>query len=159
MPTYRQVNPATQAADPAWLEALGSVLIAVVELQMPNGDRDRYRQAGLTPPAPQKLDALVDTGANVSWVDILLVSTLQLPMAGGPKMLASAAGNPPTAHDVHFAEVQFPGTGFGGYLCQQFGVRALRPNVPFDVVIGRDILKDFVLTYDGRRGWFELSQP
>lgn len=99
-------------------------------------------------------EALVDTGSVVTCVDVRLADALNLPVAGQSDDVASVLGAGQVVDyyaTIHLPELDatFTGRVVGAHL-EAGGQR-------HSVIIGRDFLRHFRLTYDGRTGEVSLS--
>lgn len=97
--------------------------------------------------------ALVDTGASASCIDAALAQSLGLPLSGRDNV-AGVGGISPV--DRYLAQIYIPslnwtiyGTFSGAYLSAG--------GQPHQALIGRDFLKNFRMTYEGRTGEVILS--
>lgn len=140
-----------EAAAAENLKTRGAVL--QVRIGVPAAIAASYTSKGQTVPAAKQFLAMIDTGASISAISELAAAqtglvqtgTVQLGGIGGTgiKAVYGASigfGDPtiPALDPVQIAAVQLPTNAF-------------------DVLIGRDILKNLVLTYDGPRGSFALA--
>ena len=116
---------------------------------------------GLTIPTPQKILALIDTGAGISAVEPTVLAALGLTPTGEADIHTPSTGGSPVktptydvriailagrAGDLHFISETVQVTGTPGL------------NVwGYDALIGRDILKTCVMIYNGADNIFILS--
>ena len=103
-------------------------------------------------PAP-RLTALLDTGAIASCIDDALAIDLGLPVVerqnvSGVHGIGSVARYRAQMH-LPDLDSTFVGVFFGAYLKDG--------GQPYSAIIGRDFLRHFRLTYDGRTGAVTLS--
>jgi len=153
MPVLRVAHSLTGGAQVSMLVKLGQA------------DLMRRRQARMPIPPPISAKALIDTGAECTCVDPVLIASLGLPVSSsglvvtpgwltGPASLGGAV--PQIAHEagleivhpdlkqnlvVPILEVQaVPLTGFG-----------------IDAILGRDVLAACVIVYDGPAGTVTLA--
>lgn len=102
---------------------------------------------GLAPELPQDIfNALVDTGAAISCIDINLAASLDLPFVGTSKF-GGAAGI--SDHPVVLAQIQIP--DLSHCLYGTFAAVDLSGQ-PHLVLLGRNLLRSYRMIYDGRTG-------
>ena len=97
--------------------------------------------------------ALVDTGADVSCIDSALVAELGLPLFTQGKV--SGVGGVSTVQ-YHLAQIYIPSLRYiiyGAFAA----VHISSDEQPHQALIGRDFLKNFRMTYEGRTGAVILS--
>lgn len=112
---------------------------------------EKLRSQGQTPPAPEEIPAMVDTGASITAINVptaqrlglIQTSTIQIGGATGVSTMPLYGGmvrftDPP----VEFGAMQIGGANLGAPY--------------FEMLIGRDILCSMHLAYDGRKGQFTL---
>lgn len=118
---------------------------------------DAMKAAGLPFPSPEKVRALVDTGASMSSVSPRLAKSLGLVPSGIMPILSATTGG--AAHNCNQYDV-----------CLAFvqpSVKVLGVNVPVieldlythgaEVLLGRDMLAQCLCVYDGQNGTFTLA--
>jgi hypothetical protein len=101
---------------------------------------------------------IIDTGADTTMISEQFVRTLQLPVIDQRPILTSSSNGLPemcNVYDVELTLVGKSGQPFRGFHLPVFGRPLL--NQSTDGMIGRDILDQLVLTYDGPRKQFTLS--
>ncbi len=108
-----------------------------------------FHQPGL------RVKLLIDTGSNISGLDRELIDRLQLPRYGDKAEIDGAGGN----------------VSLNRYRCilymRIFGTKALPMDivegcfdeVPYDGVLGRDVLQYCTLHFDGPNNVYRLSAP
>lgn len=108
--------------------------------------------AGFQPiPPTQNVLALVDTGAGESCIDEQLAQQLQLPLVDQ----ASTAGvGGATILNVYLAHIVVPGivTQYGRFS----GAHLTTGGQQHKAIIGRTLLRDTILIYDGQSGSVKL---
>ncbi|TMA57640.1 MAG: hypothetical protein E6J80_06080 [Deltaproteobacteria bacterium] len=151
MPVYN--SPTAPGPQPPALVLRLRGPILAVEISIPAALLRRLTQQGQPPPAPQSGLALIDTGASLSAVDDEVVRTLGIAPVGQTQ-IHTAGGI--VARPLYPMRFSFPGTALppitfrrvaGGALQSQ-GVVAL---------LGRDMLANFILVYNGPAGTFSLA--
>ncbi len=103
--------------------------------------------------------ALIDTGAGVSAVDGDVLRTLGV-AAIGLAEVTTASGKaiyPKYPARLSFPETPLPPHEFGGLLGADLSGYRLAEGPSIIALIGRDILRDFVLVYNGRDAMFTLA--
>ena len=111
-------------------------------------------------PAMQNVRALIDTGASGTCIDPMIFEALQLQPTGRTPVLTPSTGTAPVDADTYDVGIFIPGT------TGKIGLAI--PNMPavasvlflaqgFHALVGRDILKQCVLTYNGAIDLFTLA--
>lgn len=135
----------------------GPLLIAHIAVSLPR--LNALSAAGMTPPPPATGTFLIDTGASCTCVDPALLAGLGLQPTG-----RVAISTPSTAGLPHFCD-QFDVSIFipsavatVGYLIPAIPVVATHLRAQgIDGLIGRDVLKDCTLIYNGTAGLFTIA--
>ena len=153
MPIFSRhwIDEDTRKADPDMLMNRGpslSVEISVHEEFAATLERD-----GIDIPQPQTGFALIDTGASISAIDLTVVGALGLIPVG-----IIPVSTPSGQEDqlLYPCRIEFPGTPIGslnfnrvtGSKLMEFGITTL---------IGRDLLRHFLLVYNGVEGSWTLA--
>lgn len=135
------------------LQSVGPRLPVVISV--PAGIAAALTAAGQPIPSPRAGDALIDTGASITSVEVLDLQALNLqPVNQVP--IFTPGQSAPTTHLIYPCQMEFPGTPIpplqmnaviGGHLRAQ-GIIAL---------IGRDILRSCQLVYNGVDGFWTLA--
>ena len=102
---------------------------------------------------PDQFHALVDTGASPTCIDSGLAVALNLPVVDRQEVAgALGAGRV----NVYLAQIFVPGIGatFSGRFV---GAHLIAGGQPHSALIGRDFLRHFKMSYDGRTGAVTLS--
>ena len=99
--------------------------------------------------------ALIDTGARVSCIDSTLADELGLPVVEDvQRQVAGILGS--GLVDVYRAQISIQELGLS--VAGNFpGIRLAEGGQPYRALVGRDILKAFTMTYDGRTGVVSLT--
>jgi predicted aspartyl protease len=132
------------------LQNIGPTLkVNVIRLQL--------NETGMEVPAESlnDVDALVDTGAVMCFIDEAVARTLKLLLIDR-QTICGAGG----AHEanVHLAGIQVPALRYE--LWGRFaGVNLSAGGQQHGVLLGRNLLSDFVMNYDGLKGKVAISQP
>ena len=111
----------------------------------------RVEQVGRVVPAERKsgpCDALVDTGADKSCIDIDLAKKLELEICD-TQTVNGVHG--PQQTDYYAALIDIPGLSCVRIM-HLAGLPLARSSFPHEFLIGRDILRWFVLIYEGDTG-------
>ena len=119
-------------------------------------DADFNYSADLSHPASQatKIPALVDTGAVLSCIDGELADRIGLPVID-TQTVAGVGGA--TKVNVYLGHVHIPSldyTQWGRFA----GVRLAEGGQVHQVLIGRSVLRDAILVYDGRSGAVQIAR-
>lgn len=99
------------------------------------------------------LEALVDTGAQESCIDRLLAAELKLPVCD--RQSVCGVGGVQEV-EVFLAQIYLPRLNFTNY-GKFAGVTLKESGHRQHILLGRDFLAHFVLTYDGLTGLVSLS--
>ncbi len=151
MATYRRASGESPEASRAKLVRIGPCVPIAVGL--PDAWLRTLRIQGKTPPATLFGEALIDTGASLSAIDRTLVDQLQLP-ARGSENVASVSGV--VTGITYPAQIAFPGTGLQSFTRGDFvALDILRLGVI--AIIGRAVLANWQLNYDGPAGAFTIT--
>jgi len=105
-------------------------------------------------PPMQNVVALIDTGATESCIDENLAQQLQLPLVDTVSVSGIAGST--TLH-VYLAHILLPGLAFTQY-GRFAGVLLAAGEQPHQVLLGRSLLKDMILIYDGQSGSVKLAK-
>ncbi len=134
---------------PDELELYGPTIAVVI------GFDPHYQASAGVPPSlsPNGLPALIDTGADASYMDASLASELNLPVAD-PQALIAASGI--VDAPVHLAQICTP--HLDTTVCGQFAsVNLTEGEQTHYVPIGRTFLRHFSMAYEGRTGSVIIS--
>ena len=130
--------------DPDELELYGPTIAVVI------GFDPHYQVSAGVPPnlPPNRLPALIDTGADASYIDASLASELNLPVADR-QVLIAASGIVDAA--VHLAQIYIPDLDTAIY-GQFASVNLTEGEQTHYALIGRTFLRHFSMAYEGRTG-------
>jgi hypothetical protein len=130
-----------------------TIIIAVSQAR-----RDALKASGQPMPTPQRIRGLIDTGASCSCVDASILQALNLQPTGTVPVHTPSTGpipHPANQYDVSITLHHPPQLSFS------------IPNIPvvdsdlsiqgIDALIGRDILENALLVYDGSTGIFTMA--
>ena len=141
----------TGIADPDTLMSRGPSLS--VEISVHEEFAAILEQEGTSIPQPQTGLALIDTGASITAIDQTVVDALGLIPLG-----IITVSTPSGQEDqlLYPCRIEFPGTPIGslnfnrvtGSKLSEFGIATL---------IGRDLLRHFLLVYNGFEGYWTLA--
>jgi len=106
-----------------------------------------------SPPASQLLDALIDTGAGDSCIDEDLATELQLPMVD---QIETSGVHGQSKLNVYLGYIRIPSLSYVQY-GRFTGARLHAGGQPHKALLGRTILQQMILVYDGRDGSVRLS--
>jgi hypothetical protein len=109
-------------------------------------------------PTHMPIRALIDTGASCTCIDPSVSSRLKLEVTGKDPMNTASSGSKP--HEANRYDASLLVNNPDGYAFY-------RPNIPVSemplgplgvhALIGRDVLGECLLIYDGRNGFFSLA--
>lgn len=119
---------------------------------------ETFRKAGLPVPGPIAVKALVDTGALRSHVDLSILSSLGLEMAGEIEVFTASTGMVPEKMGSYIIDLYFAGDRPG---CLAKDLEVIGSDklagLRVDMLLGRDILDRCLLVYDGLHHRFTLA--
>jgi predicted aspartyl protease len=104
-------------------------------------------------PLSRLVEALIDTGATDSCIDEELATELQLPLID--HWDGSGIGGT-EKFNVYLGHIRIAALGLIQY-GRFMGVKLSAGNQPHQALLGRSVLKDMVLVYDGRDGSVRLA--
>jgi predicted aspartyl protease len=99
--------------------------------------------------------ALIDTGASVTVINPEIATNCKLRYTGRARIVA--VGGEPGEYREHAAAISFPGTTLPGFDAIRVVACPIIRQPYFSCLIGRDILRNWLLTYDGRSGQVEIQ--
>lgn len=120
---------------------------------------DALKAAGQPVPTPAHVIALVDTGASGTCIDPAILTGLGLTATGSVPVLTPSTGSTPHTADQYDVSFLIP-TGPNQtplvipalpVMCSELAVQGIQ------ALIGRDILRNCLLVYNGDIGLFSLS--
>ena len=126
--------------------------IIPVQVGIPASLKAQLEAKGQSVPIPEEIPALVDTGASITAISIETGQRLGLPVTGSVQIGgATGVAQQPvygaflriTDPFVEYDPIRLAGANLTG--------------VPFQMLIGRDVLCKMLLAYDGKRGRFTLT--
>lgn len=141
---YFLKNQAGDLTPPENALAQFGALIQVI-VSVPTGLHQAYVMAGLQVPPPQQAVAMIDTGCTRTAVDEKIINSLLLPPTGQAQQLTAAGAKASTLHPVELTFPQLAGA-------QQIIPQAMKCDLGGQVVgvlIGTDLLRHFVMIFDG----------
>jgi len=144
---------------PQFLQACGPILN--VNIHVPSALAQNIAASGGTIPTPEAGLALIDTGASSTCVHEPVLLRLGL-NAIGNVMSGTAAGQ--VQHNRYPARLEFPGEGIDREFASVTGVDlsgqviSLSTGIhPIIALIGRDLMADWILIYNGHVGLVSIS--
>jgi hypothetical protein len=134
----------------------GPLLDVLISVSAPR--QAALTQAGQPVPAPQIARALVDTGASVTAVDSAILTALALSPTGQTTIHtpSTTAGQPHqcSTYDIHLT-LSHPALSF--YIPALPVIQSTLHHQGIQALIGRDVLANCLLVYDGRAGIYILG--
>lgn len=123
--------------------------------------REALTEAGEPIPTAVRVRALVDTGASCTCVDPSIIQQLDLTPTGSVPVHTPSSGDSPPTKNQYDVSLGIPGATEDHLplVLQTIPVveADLLASQGFAVLIGRDILKDCILVYNGQMGFFTLA--
>jgi hypothetical protein len=137
--------------------ANGPLLDAFVGVSTPR--RLALASANQPIPALVQVRALIDTGASGTCVDPSVLNTLGLTPTGSVPMITPSTGVTPHVADQYDVSLFVPCGTQPALAIPTLGVSCVQLLLAqgFHVLLGRDVLAQCVLTYNGSRAWFTLA--
>ena len=150
---YYTTDKGETKLSPEALRITGAKL--VVEIFLPEILASLYTQRGITLPAPITGKALIDTGASMSAVDVKIINEhFKLPTMGITDVLTPAGVK--EKRNIYPISLSFPGTNLPKVpLIATVGCNLEQQNIV--ALLGRDILSNFILIYNGPGAHISLS--
>lgn len=125
--------------------------IMPVQIGIPSSLAAQMTAQGQTPPPPEEIMALVDTGASITAINVTVAQRLGLPVTGSIQIggATGVADQPLYAALFRLPDpfVEWDPMTLAG---------ANLSGTPFDILIGRNVLCSMTLSYDGKSGRFSL---
>jgi len=125
--------------------------ILSVQVGIPSALAAQMQAQGQTPPPPEEISAIVDTGASITAIDVGVAQRLGL-QATGSIDIAGATGQ--ASQPLFAAMFRIPDPFIEWDPITLSGAQL--PGAPFAMLLGRNILCNMTLSYDGKRGRFSL---
>jgi len=112
-----------------------------------------------TVPNPFQIRALVDTGASGTCVDPIVMVSLGLTPKGQVQMCTPSTGSTPHVADQYDVSIFIPCASSPPFVRKTVGVACveLLASQGFHALIGRDVLRSCLLTYNGATASFTLA--
>jgi hypothetical protein len=134
----------------------------IVRVRFHFSDQELFkrRSAGLATAQPVEVNALIDTGAEMTCLDVALVRRIGLPPAavGLANVPATGGLNAASDYDASVAILHPSGRPSNNLVIPELLITGLQMNTTgYDAVIGRDVLAYCILVYDGPTGAFVLT--
>lgn len=125
--------------------------ILPVQIGIPSTLAAQMTAQGQIPPPPEEIQALVDTGASITAINVATAQRLGLPVTGSIQIggATGVAEQPMYAALFRIPDpfVEWdPMTVAGANLS----------GTPFEILVGRNVLCSMTLSYDGKSGRFSL---
>ena len=153
MPIFSRfwVNPTSKSTDPDRLQQAGPVL--QVEVAIPGRLATHFSQTSTPIPPPQTGFALLDTGASITGVDVGILTALGVNPVSTVNVLTPSGQQ---QQSLYPCRISFPGTpipalDLNAVTGSQLAAQGLA------VLIGRDLLRHFLIVYNGVDGLWTLS--
>jgi hypothetical protein len=117
--------------------------------------------AGLAVPEWIRIQALIDTGASCTCVDPTVLQQLDLSPTGSSLVNSPTTGLQPGVADQYDVSILIPGSSTASPPLIHHTIPVIQATLlatqGFHALIGRDILRGCLLTYDGQAGLFSLA--
>ena len=126
-----------------------AILISATRVEVEEG-----RSLGLEfPELPVR--ALIDTGASLTVINPEIAKTCKLKQTG--HQMINAVGGQAGEYPAYAAAISFPGTELPSLDATRVVACPIIRQPFFSCLIGRDIMRKWLLTYDGRTGEVEIT--
>lgn len=143
------LGQAAQGSNAEILRAKG--MLIKVRVGSASAVAGQQQSAGQTPQAPEELIAMIDTGASISAIDVAAAQRLGLPQTGSIQV-GGVGGM--SQQPVFAAALEIPDAGVTFDPLPLSGAQLGAPD--FQMLVGRNLLCQMILTYDGANGQFSL---
>ena len=129
-----------------------------IELAVSIGTSDRVTQPDDAILPPRIVQALVDTGASRSHVDVNILESLRLVSVEDIAVYTASTGNQPEVMPLYAVNLSLAGDHPGPLACNLRVVGSDRlDGLRVDMLLGRDVLGDCLSIYDGINRRFSLA--
>ena len=126
-----------------------AILISATRVEVEEG-----RSLGLEfPELPVR--ALIDTGASLTVINPEIAKTCKLKQTG--HQMINAVGGQAGEYPAYAAALSFPGTELPSLNATRVVACPIIRQPFFSCLIGRDIMRKWLFTYDGRNGEVEIT--
>jgi predicted aspartyl protease len=125
--------------------------ILPVQIGIPSSLAQQMQAQGQTPPPPEEIQALVDTGASITAINVSVAQRLGLPTTGSIQ-IGGATGV--ADQPLYAAMFRIPDPFIEWDPMTIAGANL--SGTPFDILVGRNVLCNMTLSYDGKNGRFSL---
>ena len=138
------------------LEGFGSPVVEI-EVGMNAAQEQLHRAYGAQIPGQIKVRTLVDTGCSRTLIEEGCLALLDLEVIGMTKLVTASSGAKSVPMKLHAVDLSL--VGLSGLIAANLQVGAITSLKQFGVemLLGRDVLKRGVLTYDGEKNQLTLS--
>ncbi len=137
---------------------LASRPIIEVYLSTCEWERELFLAQGRTFPPSLLIQALVDTGASRSLVDLAILERLGVAPASEDVVLFTASGGGAQTRKAYMVDVALAGDRHGPIANDLLVLGApVADDLRVDMLLGRDVLAACILTYDGIDRRFTLA--
>lgn len=126
-----------------------AILTSATRLEIEEG-----RPLGLELPA-LPVRALIDTGASLTVINPQIATTCKLKQTG--HQMINAVGGQAGEYPAYAAAISFPGTELPSLEATRVVACPIIRQPFFSCLIGRDIMRKWLLTCDGRTGEVEIT--
>jgi hypothetical protein len=134
-------------------------LIVQAAVMLSHARREALTEAGQQLPAPQYLAAMLDTGASISAIDPNALSALGLTPTGQCEIHTPSTQGVPVTTDTYDVCIAIIAGREGDthFISNTIQVTASLLSGGIQALIGTDILKSCILTYNGADNCFTLA--
>jgi predicted aspartyl protease len=165
-PSSERLRPATASRKPQvtgggpvkWRPTPGKLVLQgpVIEILIGTTwpQKEEERAVGLES-RRLRVQALIDTGASLTVINPQIATTCKLLQTDWSRIVTVGGGG--GVYPVYAAAISFPGTGLPRFdVVRVVACPIIGPSF-FSCLIGRDILRNWLLTYDGLNGQIEIQ--
>ena len=131
-----------------------------VQIEVPAALAAQLQQSGQLVPTPVAGLALIDTGASLSAVDASTVQQLGVQPVGIANVGTAGGVQQQATYPARFTfpGTNLPGIDFGSLIGSNLAGQIVAGHQqPLVALLGRDLLQQFILIYDGPMGSFTLG--
>lgn len=134
---------------------LGPVLDILIGVSVPR--ETALKTAGQQVPQHQVVRGLIDTGASITAVDPAILTALALAPTGQTTITTPSTGTQPHTCNQYDVRIVLPHPALSFTIAALGVIQSTLLNQGIGALIGRDVLANCLLTYDGRASIFILA--
>jgi len=137
------------------ITAYGALLDIFIDVSLPR--KEAIKSAGLEIPDPVLSRGLVDTGASHTCIDPEIIKRLGINPTGTTSVTTPSTGSTPHTCNQFDVGIIIPSEKLNYQIYSLPVMESELSNQGFHVLIGRDILRNCILHYNGEMAQYTLS--